>query len=154
MMSAMSLSTEQWCALQWLDNLNSGMRPKLSGLVSSLVSAKQESSCIYCQEYWAAHCTSLSRREECRRICRISWLQPVQPPHRVPTPCAAAATCESASMLITVTSQLASNFLAWWHGSLLLYDFWEMLITVHCLIWSKFYDKNYDWLIICCNNRL
>ena len=34
MMSAMMLWTEQWCALQWLDNLNLGLRPKLSGLVS------------------------------------------------------------------------------------------------------------------------
>ena len=34
MTSAMMLWTEQWCALQWLDNLNSGLRPKLSGLVS------------------------------------------------------------------------------------------------------------------------
>jgi len=34
MTSAMTLWTEQCCALQWLDDLNSGLRRKLSGLVS------------------------------------------------------------------------------------------------------------------------
>jgi len=34
MTSAMTLWSEQWCALRWLVNLNSGLRPKLSRLVS------------------------------------------------------------------------------------------------------------------------
>jgi len=32
--SAMTLWSEQWCGLQWLVNFNSGLRPKLSRLVS------------------------------------------------------------------------------------------------------------------------
>ena len=34
MTSAMTLRSKQWCALRWLVNLNSGLRPKLSRLVS------------------------------------------------------------------------------------------------------------------------
>jgi len=34
MTSAMTLWSEQWCMLQWLVNLNSGLRPKLRCLVS------------------------------------------------------------------------------------------------------------------------
>ena len=34
MTSAMRLCSEQWCEPRWLVNLNSGLRPKLSRLVS------------------------------------------------------------------------------------------------------------------------